>query len=107
NTAAAEIQPYYEVVRSYRASEQSVFNAGSWQLRQLSLGYDLSWFTRQIKFVKGLKFYVVANNVAVLKQWVPHIHPDQNGSIGDNYAGLEATVVPVTRDIGFNVNMKF
>ncbi|WP_211372128.1 SusC/RagA family TonB-linked outer membrane protein [Flagellimonas olearia] len=107
NTTPAEIQPYYEVVRSYRASEQSVFNAGSWQLRQVSVGYDLSSYVERVKFIKGLKLFLTANNVAVLKKWVPHIHPDQNGSIGDNFAGLEATGLPVTRDIGFNVNMKF
>lgn len=107
NTTPAEIQPYYEVIRSYRASEQSVFNAGSWQLRQVSLGYDLTSYMDKIKFIKGLKLFLTANNVAVLKKWVPHIHPDQNGSIGDNFAGLEATGLPVTREIGFNVNMKF
>lgn len=107
NTTPAEIQPYYEVIRSYRASEQSVFNAGSWQLRQVALGYDLTSYMEKIKFIKGLKLFLTANNVAVLKKWVPHIHPDQNGSIGDNFAGLEATGLPVTREIGFNINMKF
>lgn len=107
NTAQAEIQPYYQVIRSYRASEQSVFNAGSWQLRQLSLGYDFTKHIEQIKFIKGLKFDIIMNNVAVLKKWVPHIHPDQNGIYGDNLVGLEATGLPITRDIGFNVNMKF
>ncbi len=107
NTAQAEIQPFYQVIRSYRASEQSVFNAGSWQLRQLSLGYDFTDHLEQIKFIKGLKFDIIMNNVAVLKQWVPHIHPDQNGIYGDNFTGLEATGLPITRDIGFNINMKF
>lgn len=107
NTAQAEIQPYYQVIRSYRASEQSVFNAGSWQLRQLSLGYDFTKHVEQIKFIKGLKFDIIMNNVAVLKKWVPHIHPDQNGIYGDNLVGLEATGLPITRDIGFNINMKF
>lgn len=107
NTAQAEIQPYYQVIRSYRASEQSVFNAGSWQLRQLSLGYDFTKHLDRIKFIKGLKFDIIMNNVAVLKKWVPHIHPDQNGIYGDNLVGLEATGLPITRDIGFNINMKF
>ena len=107
NTAQAEIQPYYQVIRSYRASEQSVFNAGSWQLRQLSLGYDFTDHLEQIGFIKGLKFDIIMNNVAVLKKWVPHIHPDQNGIYGDNLVGLEATGLPITRDIGFNLNMKF
>lgn len=107
NTAQAPVQTYYETIRSGRMSEQSVFNAGSWQLRQLTLGYDLSSLIPQNNFIKGLRFNVVSNNVAVIKKWVPHIHPDQNGIISDNMAGLEATGLPVTRSIGFNLNVKF
>lgn len=107
NTVQAPIQTYYETIRSGRMSEQSVFNAGSWQLRQLTLGYDLSGLIRNNNFIKGLKLNIVSNNVAVIKKWVPHIHPDQNGIISDNMAGLEATGLPVTRSIGFNLNVKF
>lgn len=107
NTAQAPVQTYYETIRSGRMSEQSVFNAGSWQLRQLTLGYDFSSLIPQNDFIKGLRFNVVSNNVAVIKKWVPHIHPDQNGIISDNLAGLEATGLPVTRSIGFNLNVKF
>ncbi|GAB3004434.1 SusC/RagA family TonB-linked outer membrane protein [Cyclobacterium sediminis] len=107
NTAQAPVQTFYETIRSGRMSEQSVFNAGSWQLRQLTLGYDLTDLIPQNNFIKGLRLNVVSNNVAVIKKWVPHIHPDQNGIISDNRAGLEATGLPVTRSIGFNLNVKF
>lgn len=107
NTAQSPVQTYYETIRSGRMSEQSVFNAGSWQFRQLSLGYDFSKMLRENKFIRGAKLSLVANNVAVIKKWVPHIHPDQNGIISDNLVGLEATGLPVTRSIGFNLNLKF
>jgi hypothetical protein len=107
NTAQSPIQPFYETIRTYQMSEQSVFNAGSWQLRQVTIGYDFTRIMPQNKYIKGVKLDLVANNVAVLKKWVPHIHPDQNGIIGDTRAGLEATGLPVTRDIGFNLNVKF
>jgi hypothetical protein len=107
NTAQSAIQPFYETIRTYQMSEQSVFNAGSWQLRQITIGYDFTRIMPQNKYIKGVKLDLVANNVAVIKKWVPHIHPDQNGIIGDNRAGLEATGLPVTRDIGFNLNVKF
>lgn len=107
NTAQAPVQTYYETIRSGRMSEQSVFNAGSWQLRQLTLGYDLTDLIPENNFIKGLRLNVVSNNVAVIKKWVPHIHPDQNGIISDNRAGLEATGLPVTRSMGFNLNVKF
>ncbi len=107
NTARAEIQPYYETIRSGRMSEQSVFNAGLWQLRQITLGYDFSRILPDDKFIKGLRLNIVANNVAVIKKWVPHIHPDQSGLISDTMIGLEATGLPITRSIGFNLNVKF
>jgi TonB-linked SusC/RagA family outer membrane protein len=107
NTAQSPIQTYYETIRSGRMSEQSVFNAGSWQLRQVTVGYDFTPHLPENNFIQGLRLNLVSNNVAVLKQWVPHIHPDQNGIISDNRAGLEATGLPVTRSIGFNLNVKF
>ena len=107
NETQAAIQPFYETIRSFRMSEQSVFNAGSWQLRQITVGYDFTRFIANTNVIKGLRLNLVANNVAVLKQWVPHVHPDQNGIIDDNMIGLESTGLPITRDIGFNLNVKF
>ncbi len=107
NTAQSPVQTYYETIRSGRMSEQSVFNAGSWQLRQITMGYDFTPLLPDNRFIQGLRLNLVANNVAVLKQWVPHIHPDQNGIISDNMIGLESTGLPVTRSMGFNLNVKF
>lgn len=105
NTVQTPVQRFYETIRSFRGSEQSVFNAGSWQLRQMNLGYDFNLPAN--KYISGLRLSIVANNVAILKKWVPHIHPDQNAMIGDTEAGLEATGLPVTRSIGGNLNVKF
>jgi TonB-linked SusC/RagA family outer membrane protein len=108
NTTPSGVQAYYESVRSLTLSEQSVFNAGLWQLRQITLGYDFSrHLPNTLPFLKGLRLSVVANNVAVIKKWVPHIHPDQFGFSSDNLVGLEATGLPITRNIGFNLNVKF
>jgi hypothetical protein len=49
----------------------------------------------------------VANNVFALKKWVDNIHPEQSGLPSDNLVGLEATGLPITRSIGFNLNVKF
>ena len=107
NTAQAGIQAFYEALRNHQISEESVFNAGSWQLRQISLGYDFTNFLPESFGLRGLRLSAVANNVAVLKSWVPHIHPDQNGIISDQRQGLEATGLPVTTSVGFNLNVQF
>jgi hypothetical protein len=62
---------------------------------------------KSLKFIKGLRLNAVANNVAVIKKWVPNIHPEQFGFPSDNLVGLEATGLPITRSIGFNLNIRF
>ena len=108
NKTKSGVQAYYETVRSQNIAEEFVYNAGLWQLRQITIGYDFTKFLpTAIPFIKGLRLNAVANNVAVLKKWVPNIHPEQFGFPSDNLIGLEATGLPVTRSIGFNLNVKF
>jgi TonB-linked SusC/RagA family outer membrane protein len=108
NKTKSGVQAYYETVRSQNIAEEFVYNAGLWQLRQITIGYDFTKFLpNAIPFIKGLRLNAVANNVAVIKKWVPNIHPEQFGFPSDNLIGLEATGLPVTRSIGFNLNVKF
>jgi len=107
NKTKSVVQAYYETVRSQNIAEEFVYDAGLWQLRQITLGYDLSRLLPANRFVKGLRLNAVANNVAVIKKWVPNIHPEQFGFPSDNLMGLEATGLPITRSIGFNLNARF
>ncbi|WP_266366316.1 SusC/RagA family TonB-linked outer membrane protein [Tellurirhabdus rosea] len=108
NQVRSGVQAYYETVRSQNIAEEFVYNAGLWQLRQISLGYDFSRFLpRNSRFIKGVRLNAVASNVAVLKKWVPNIHPEQFGFPSDNLVGLEATGLPITRNVGFNLNVRF
>ena len=108
NATKSGVQAYYETVRSQNIAEQFVYDAGYWQLRQIMIGYDFSKFlSKKTPFIKGLRINAVANNVAVIQKWVPNIHPEQFGFPSDNLVGLEATGLPITRNIGFNLNLKF
>jgi len=107
NTTRSGVQAFYETVRSQNIAEEFVYNAGLWQLRQITLGYDFTKYVSSLKFIKGLRLNAIANNVAVLKKWVPNIHPEQFGFPSDNLIGLEATGLPITRNVGFNLNVKF
>ncbi|MFY0650703.1 MAG: SusC/RagA family TonB-linked outer membrane protein [Cyclobacteriaceae bacterium] len=107
NTVQVPVQSYHESMRGARLAELSVFDGGSWQLRQITVSYDLMKVIPENKYINGAVLSLVANNVAVLSQDIPHVHPDQNGIISDREQGLEATGVPVTRDIGFNLSIKF
>ena len=108
NATTSAVQQYYETVRSQNIAEKFVYNAGLWQLRQITLGYDFTRFIpTRLSFIKGLRLNGVANNVFALKKWVDNIHPEQSGLPSDNLVGLEATGLPITRSIGFNLNVKF
>lgn len=107
NTTPANIQPFYEQVRSQNMVEDFVHNAGFWKLRQVTLGYDFTKHLPQNLFIKSLRLSAVANNVLLLKKWVPNIDPESFGFSSDNLVGLEASGLPTTRNIGFNLNVKF
>ena len=107
NATKSGVQAFYETVRSQNIAEPFVYNAGLWQLRQITLGYDFTKWARAVRFVKGLRLNAVASNVAVLKKWVPNIHPEQFGFPSDNLVGLESTGLPITRSVGFNLNIRF
>ena len=107
NTVRAFVQDYYSVGRSKSLGEQVVYDAGFWKLRQISIGYDFGKFLPKTLFIKAIKLSAVANNVAILKKWVPNLDPEQFGFSSDNLIGLESTGLPTTRSIGFNLNVKF
>ncbi len=107
NNVCTPVEQYYSAIRTYQTSEQSVFNAGYWQLRQITVGYDVTPHLNGAFGVEQVRVNLSANNVLLLKKWVPHIHPEQNAIFGDTRMGLESTGMPVTRGIGLNVNVRF
>jgi hypothetical protein len=108
NTTKSDIQPFYETPNVLGVNEDFVFNSGFWKLRQLSVGYDFTKYLASIKFIKGIKADLVANNVLILKKWTDNMDPENVANISDNETGLDFwTPLPPTRTIGFNLNIKF
>jgi len=107
NTVAADPQTYWEVVRSQQLVEPIVYNGGYWKLRQVTLGYDFTRFIPDGMPIQNIRLNLVANNVLMLRKWVPNIDPESFGFTSDNLVGLESTGLPTTRGIGFNLNVKF
>ena len=107
NTVPAKVQDYWSVVRTQAIVEPVVYNGGYWKLRQITAGYDLSKFLPKSFPVKSLKLSLTANNVFLIKKWVPNIDPDSFGYSSDNLVGMESTGLPTTRSLGFNLNAKF
>jgi TonB-linked SusC/RagA family outer membrane protein len=107
NEIAAPNERYWETVRTRAIVEPIVYNSGYWKLRQITLGYDFTKFLPDQFPVKSIKLSFVANNVLILKKWVPNIDPETFGYSSDNLVGLESTGLPSTRSLGFNLNAKF
>jgi len=107
NTVATESQTFWEVIRSKQLIEPIVYNSGFWKLRQINIGYDFKDILPENFPLKGLTASLFANNVLIIKKWVPNIDPDSFGYTSDNVSGLESTGIPTTRSIGLNLNCKF
>jgi TonB-linked SusC/RagA family outer membrane protein len=107
NEYAAKAEDFYSVVRGSQIIEPVIYDGGYWKLRQITIGYDFTKFIPESFPVKGLKLSLVANNVLMLKKWVPNIDPETFSYTSDNVVGLESPGVPTTRSMGFNLNVKF
>ena len=107
NTVVAPVQAYWEIVRSQGLVEPVVYDGGFWKLRQMSLGYDFTKFIPEKWPLTGVRLNLVGNNVLMLKKWVDNIDPESFGFTSDNLVGMEATGLPTTRGLGFNLNVKF
>lgn len=106
NTVAAKAEEFYSIVRGSQLIEPVIYNAGYWKLRQIAIGYDFTKFFNAKSPIKGVRLSFVANNVLMLKKWIPNIDPESFGYTSDNVVGLESPSLPTTRSIGFNLNVK-
>ncbi|MCZ8216809.1 MAG: TonB-dependent receptor, partial [Cyclobacteriaceae bacterium] len=107
NTVGAKAQDFYSVVRGSQLIEPVIYNAGYWKLRQITIGYDFTHFFKSVPAIRGVRLNFVANNVLMLKKWVPNIDPESFSYGSDNVVGMESPSVPTTRSLGFNLNVKF
>ena len=107
NTKASPVQPYYESFTGQNIMDPFVHNAGFWKLRQISIGYDLSKVFSKTEYIQGVKLNIVANNVAILKKYVPNLDPENIFTFEDTSINGNVAAYPVTRSIGFNLNVKF
>jgi len=107
NTKKAEVQTYWEHLRTQQIVEAVIYNAGYWKIRQITMGYDFTKFIPRRWPIKGLRLDFLANNVLIIKKWVDNIDPETFGYAADSQAGLESPGIPSTRGLGFNLNIKF
>ena len=107
NTVAVSAQDYWQAITSQNIAEEFVYNASFIKLRELSVGYTLpqAWLNKQT-LIKGVTLSLVGRNLWTILKHTDNIDPESAYNNG-NAQGLELNGYPATRNVGFNVNVKF
>jgi hypothetical protein len=116
--AAITAQDFWQTAsgKRYGIGEFFAYDATSFRVRELSLGYDIPVGTRF--FVKGARLSAVARNLFWLYRGkstldIPGLSKrtmwfDPDMSLGNgNYQGVEYGTLPSTRTLGFNLKLNF
>lgn len=107
NTTAVSSYDYYRAICSNNIAEEFVYSADFIKLRELSLGYTFpKSLLTPLKYVKGLSISIVARNLWTIMKHTPNIDPE-SAINNTNAQGLELNGYPASRNIGFNLNVKF
>jgi len=101
-----EIDTYYNNQASISPLTTSVFDGDFVKLRSVILSYNLP--VNKLKFVKlqGANLSLVSRNLAILHKKITDFDPESAYTIGNNQ-GASSNTIPRTRDIGFNLVVKF
>jgi len=101
-----EIDTYYNNQASISPLTTSVFDGDFVKLRSVILSYRLP--VNKLKFVKlhSADLSLVSRNLAILYKKITDFDPESAYTIGNNQ-GASSNTIPRTRDIGFNLVVRF
>lgn len=106
NTTAVDAQTYWKYVVDQSFTEEFVYDAGFVKLREISFGYSLPKdFLSKTPF-RGASISLVGRNLWTIHKNTPNIDPESAYN-NSNAQGLELNGYPMTRNVGFNLNLKF
>ena len=101
-----EVDTYYNNQASISPLTTSVFDGDFIKLRSVVLSYNLP--VKKLKFLnlQSANLSLVSRNLAILHTVITDHDPESAYQIGNNQGG-QSNTIPRTRDIGFNLVMKF
>lgn len=102
---AGDVEDYYSYIGN-NITEQFIYDADFGKLRQVVLNYTLPSSMVQNLPVSSVTVGVAGRNLAILWSGAENIDPESNYNVG-NAQGLEMFGVPATRNVQFNLNVKF
>ena len=107
NTVAVDAQTYWKSMGRNQIAEEFIYNASFIKLRELSLGYTFPQsMLKKLKVVKGLSVSLIGRNLWTILKHTDNIDPE-SAYTNSNGQGLELNGYPATRNVGFNLNVKF
>jgi hypothetical protein len=83
-----------------------VYDASFVKLREFVLTYSFPRTLLANTFIGGATLSLVGSNLWILHKNLPHSDPEATQSSG-NIQGWQSGVLPVTRNFGFTLNVKF
>ena len=84
-----------------------VYDASYIKLREVSFSYNLPIsFVSKLK-ISEMKFSIVGSNLWIISKNLPYADPESGLSAGNLSSGYTIGSLPSTRNIGFNVTLKF
>jgi TonB-linked SusC/RagA family outer membrane protein len=103
-----DAQTYWQWIVSNSITEEFVYNASFIKLREFTLGYNFpkTFLSQKLPFIQELKLSLVGRNLWTIVKHTPNIDPESAYN-NTNGQGLELNGYPATRNIGFNLNVKF
>lgn len=106
NTTVVDAETYWKYVASNDITEEFIYDASFVKLRELSVGYKLPKSLFRSIPVQSIGISLVGRNLWTIYKKTPNIDPESAYNNG-NGQGLELNGYPATRNIGFNLNVKF
>ena len=107
NNVTVSAKSFNQSSYSNSIESSAIFDASYVKLRQVSIGYTLPRKFIENSVIKSLKVSVVGRNLLILHKNTPHIDPETGFSSSNGEQGQEFGQYPSSRNIGFNINLKF
>lgn len=101
-----QLDTYYNNQASISPLTTSVFDGSFIKLRSVVISYRIPVNKLRFLGIQSADFSIVGRNLAILYTKITDFDPESAYTIGNNQ-GYQSNTIPRTRDIGFNLRVKF
>jgi hypothetical protein len=84
-----------------------IYDASYVKLREVSIAYNFPKSVLEGTFVNSATLSLLGSNLWIISKNLPYADPESGLSSGNRSRGYSVGSLPTTRDIGFNLTLKF